>query len=184
MHFDPTPAARLNYQNTLAPGIVICIMRRRRNHFNWKHWPATRLRPPMHASTIFIQRPQSQAPLPAKSLPKQSTRFKLRNQRLGLSTTTPPPHHSRFAHNSSPPLNLAAQQSALLRRIRCSRFSLPTPKTCHPERSVFQRSRRTCFCLCLCFCLCCCSRFSLPTPKTCHPERSVFQRSRRTCFCP
>src|SRR6266702_89310 len=81
MHFDPTPAARLNYQNTLAPGIVICIMRRRRNHFNWKHWPATRLRPPMHASTILIQRPQNQAPLPAKSPPRQSTRFKLRRQR-------------------------------------------------------------------------------------------------------
>jgi len=75
-------------------------------------------------------------------------------------------------------------------------------KICHPERSVLQRSRRTCCCSLstpprTChpertgpqayFSLgvvsrrtCCCS-LSTP-PRTCHPERSASQRSRRTCF--
>ena len=71
----------------------------------------------MHPLTIFIQRSNSQASLPAKRFPLQSTRFKLRNQNLGLGPAPPPPHY-HFAHNSSAPLNPAAQQGALLRRIQ------------------------------------------------------------------
>jgi len=120
-HFDPTSASRFNGQNTRAPRTPICITLRRRNQFNSKQAPDTRTRLPKHASTIFIQRRHSQATLPAKCLPLQSARCKLRNKRLNLGPTTPPPNYSHFAHNSSATLNAAEQQSALLRRIRMRR---------------------------------------------------------------
>jgi len=113
-HFDPASASRLNYQNTRAPGIALCITPYRRNQFNRKQVPTTRTRLPKYASTIFIQRRHSQAAMPAKCLPLQSTRCKLRNKRLNLRPTTPLPNYSHFAHNSSATLNAAQQQSALL----------------------------------------------------------------------
>ena len=102
-----------------------CIPRSGRNHFNRKQRSDSRLPPTLHASTIFIQRPYSQAPLLAKRRPQQSTRFKLRNQRLDLGPAPPPPHHSRFAHSSSAPLNAATEQSALLRRIPMNYHRFP-----------------------------------------------------------
>jgi len=68
----------------------------------------------MHALTIFIQRPYSQATLLAKRRPRQSTRFKLRNKDLNLSQTTSSVLHSHFTHGSSATLNAAQQQSVLL----------------------------------------------------------------------
>ena len=118
MHFDPMPASQLNHKCAMPIDIVARLPRWRPNHFDSNHRPSGRSRPTMHALTIFIQRPDSQASLPAKRFPHQSTRFKLRNQSLGLGPATPPPHHSHFAHNSSAPLNTAVQQGALLRRIR------------------------------------------------------------------
>jgi hypothetical protein len=117
MHFDPMPASQLNHQNTIAPGIAVRILRSGPNYFHWKHGPATGSPPRVRASAIFIQRSYGQASLLAKSLPLQPTRFKFRNQCLGIGTAAPPPHHSHFAHESSAPLNAAVQQGALLRRI-------------------------------------------------------------------
>jgi transposase len=116
-HFDPAPAPQLNNQNTFAPSAAVGIPRRGRNHFNGKQRSGSRLRPALHASAIFIQRPYSQAPLLAKRRPQQSARFKLRNQRIDPSPAPPSPHHSRFTHNSSAPLNAAQEQGALLRRL-------------------------------------------------------------------
>jgi hypothetical protein len=107
-HFNPPSASRLNYQNTIAPGVAMCIPDCRRNQFNRKQGPATRSPTTPHALTIFVQRPHSHATLLAKSLPLQSTRFKLRNQRIGLGPTSPLPNLSNFAHNSSASLNKAA----------------------------------------------------------------------------
>ncbi len=115
-HFDPTPASRLNHKCAIPLDIAVCLPRRRPNHFNGNHRPGYRSRPTMRLSTIFIQRRGSQASLPAKRFPHQSTGFKLRNQSCGLDPATSPPHY-QFAHNCSAPLNPAAQQGALLRRI-------------------------------------------------------------------
>ena len=117
-HFDSAPPLQLNKQNTVAPGIVAAIPRRGGNHFDGNKSSSSQLPSTMHALTIFIERPYRQASLMAKSSPQQSTRFKLRNQRLNLGKTTSPVLHSHFAHRSSAPLNAAQEQSALLRRIR------------------------------------------------------------------
>ena len=116
-HFDSAPASQLNKQNTVAPGVAAGIPRRRRDYFNRKQRSGPKLRPALHASTILIQRPHSKASLPAKRHPRQSTRFKLRNQRFDLGPTTPPPQHSSFAHNSSAPLNAAAEKGK--RQTKC-----------------------------------------------------------------
>jgi len=116
-HFDSAPASQLNKQNTVAPGLAACIPRRREDYFNRKQRSGPKLRPALHASTILIQRPHSKAPLLAKRRPRQSTRFKLRNQRFDLGPTTPPPQHSSFAHNSSAPLNAAAEKGK--RQTKC-----------------------------------------------------------------
>ena len=113
-YFDPASASRLNHQNSFAPGITLCIPRSGRNYFDRKQGAHTRSRSTMHAPTIFIQRPHSQAALLAKRLPHQSTRFKLRNQRLDFRPASPPPHYSHFTHNSSALLNPAEKQGALL----------------------------------------------------------------------
>ena len=100
--------------------LAVSMPRRRRDHFHRKQSSGSRLRLALHASTVLIQRAYSQATLLAKCRPHQPTRFKFRNQGFHLSTAPPPPHHSRFAHNSSAPLNSATEQHALLRRIRFS----------------------------------------------------------------
>jgi hypothetical protein len=79
MHFDPMPASQLNHKCAMPIDIAARLPRRRPNHFNSNHRPGDRSPPIMHAPTIFIQRPDSQASLPAKRFPHQSTRFKLRN---------------------------------------------------------------------------------------------------------
>jgi hypothetical protein len=96
--------------------IAACLLRPRPNHFNRNHRPGDQSPPTMYPLTIFIQRSNSQAALPAKRFPLQSTRFKLRNQNLGLGPAPPPPHY-HFAHNSSATLNPAEQQGAMLIRI-------------------------------------------------------------------
>lgn len=121
MHFDPTPASRLNHKCAIPIEIAACLPCRRPNHFNRNDRPGYRSRPTMHPLTIFIQPSNSQAPLPAERCPHQSTCLKLRNQSLSLGPATPPPHHSHFAHNPSAPRNPAVQQGALLRRIQTTK---------------------------------------------------------------
>ena len=119
-YFDPTSASQFNDKSTVAPRDAVDIPRRRGNHFDGNKSPALRLASTMHALTIFIQRPYSQATLLAKRRPRQSTRFKLRNKDLNLGQTTSSVLHSHFAHSSSATLNTAQEQSALLGRIRLS----------------------------------------------------------------
>jgi len=113
-HFDSAPPLQLNKQNTVAPGVAARIPRRRRDYFNRKQRAGFRLWSPLHASTILIQRPHSKAPLPTKRRPRQSARFKLRNQGFDLGPTTPPPQHSSFAHSYSAPLIVEREQGVLL----------------------------------------------------------------------
>ena len=64
------------------------------NHFNRNHRPGDSIAvPPCTRLTIFIQRSNSQTSLPATHFPLQSTRFKLRNENLGLRQAPPPPHY-------------------------------------------------------------------------------------------
>ena len=113
-YFDPTSASQFNDKNTVAPGNAVDLTRRGGNYFDGNKSPALRLASTMHALTIFIQRPYNQATLLAKRRPRQSTRFKLRNQGLNLGQTTSPGHRSHFAHSSSAPLKAVREQCALL----------------------------------------------------------------------
>ena len=55
-HFDPTTASQLDHQNTIAPGIAVCIGRRRlRNPFHGKHPTGARSHPFLHPPTVLIQ---------------------------------------------------------------------------------------------------------------------------------
>ena len=91
-HFNSTPASRLNHQNTIAPGISVCIRRRRRrNQFHRKHRTGARARQFLHPPTVLIQGRNRQATLLTKSIPRQPTGFILRNQPLHLDPTPAPP---------------------------------------------------------------------------------------------
>jgi hypothetical protein len=136
-HFDPTPASRLNHKSAIPIDIDARLLRRRPNDFNRNYRPGDRSWPTMHPLTILIQRSNSQASLPAKRFPLQSTRFKLRNQNLGLGPAPPPPHY-HFAHNSSAPLNPAAQQGAMLKRILCIERIHPACRNAHQDFFALQ----------------------------------------------